>query len=154
MNKPARYIGTGHWINQLPEQLPGIECIVHRFFTDQFVGVLRDESHLVLECSFRGKNYTAQLARDADGVFRGDFLATEGSRSWRGPVAGRLFRDAHGILFHGTWATDAGDSRRTFWADLVDGGSSQGISTPHSRFIDNGLEFMTITPPPDSIPEA
>ena len=141
MNDPEQFTGTGHWVDQLSEQVPGIEGPAQRFFTDHFVGILRDESHLVLECSFRNKHYTAQLARNAGGVFEGSFLASGAGGTWRGPVAGRLFRGTCGVLFHGTWATDSGDGRRTFWADLLADQPTSG-----SRFVDSSTEFMTITP--------
>ena len=89
MTYPTRFVGTGHWIDQLPEQFPGIESSAQRFFTDGFVGILRAESDLVLECTFHGQHYTVQLARSASGVFTGKFSASEAGRSWRGRFAVR-----------------------------------------------------------------
>ena len=69
MSFPVRFVGTGYWVDRLADQFHGIEVSAQHFFTDVLIGILRDESHPVLEYVFSGKHYTALLVCIASGAF-------------------------------------------------------------------------------------
>jgi hypothetical protein len=65
--------------------------------------ILRDNGEFAIDCTFEGVRYDVRLNRLRTDYYQGTFNATDGSKSWSGTVACRVWHSGDDVLARGDW---------------------------------------------------